>query len=180
MHPIDVAVFDEHEIFRRGVVACLDADPLLKLVAEGSAPLPTAVEVDVAVVSGSVAASAGLHCPLVVCGGWGLGSASALLEDRVYAVLARNTVSPDQLVSAVRAAAVGLQVKPLPQAPSVLDSRSLQVLQLLAEGAATREISERMGYSERTIKGIIRDIQVGLRARSRAHAVATALRERLI
>ncbi len=178
MHPIDVAVFDEHEIFRRGVVSCLDADPLLNLVAEGpTASLRTA---DVAVVSTVVATTARLECPLVVCGGWGPGHASAAREDRVHAVLARNTVSPDQLVSAVRAAAVGLLVKPLPHAPCVLDGRSLEVLQLLAEGAATREISERMGYSERTIKGIIRDIQVNLGARTRAHAVATALRERLI
>jgi DNA-binding CsgD family transcriptional regulator len=180
MHLIDVAVFDEHEIFRRGVVACLGADPLLNLVAEGSAPLPATVEVDVAVVSTSVADAGELQCPLVVCGGWGSGSVLARLEERVHAVLARNTVSPDQLVSAVRAAAVGLRVKPPPQTPSVLDGRSLQVLHLLAEGAATREISQRMGYSERTIKGIIRDIQIGLGARSRAHAVANALRERLI
>lgn len=178
MHPIDVAVFDEHEIFRRGVVACLDGDQLLNLVAEG--PVPSREPADVAVVSASVATSATLACPLVVCGGWGRGNASLARDDRVHAVLARNTVNPDQLVSAVRAAAVGLLVKPLPQAPCLLDGRSLDVLQLLAEGAATREISEKLGYSERTIKGIIRDIQVNLGARTRAHAVATALRERLI
>jgi DNA-binding CsgD family transcriptional regulator len=177
MHPIDVAVFDEHEIFRRGVVACLDADPLLNLVAEG--PKPTPIAADVAVVSTSVATVATLDCPMVVCNGWGENAGTAE-RDNVYAVLARNAVSPDQLVSAVRAAAVGLHVQRAPQPSGLLDKRSLEVLQLLAEGAATREISERMGYSERTIKGIIRDIHVGLGARTRAHAVATALRERLI
>jgi DNA-binding CsgD family transcriptional regulator len=177
MHPIDVAVFDEHEIFRRGVVACLSADPLLNLVADG--PRSTAIAADVAVVSTSVASVAPLDCPMVVCSGWSEG-AGATERDNVYAVLARNAVSPDQLVSAVRAAAVGLHVQRPPRPPGVLDNRSLEVLHLLAEGAATREISERMGYSERTIKGIIRDIHVGLGARTRAHAVATALRERLI
>jgi DNA-binding NarL/FixJ family response regulator len=98
----------------------------------------------------------------------------------VLAVLTRNRVSADQLVSAVRAAAVGLSIQPTPRPPGSLDSRSIEVLQLLAEGAATKEISHRMGYSERTIKGIIRDISIGLGARSRAHAVATALREHLI
>lgn len=178
MHPIDVAVFDEHEIFRRGLVACLDTDPLLRLVAEGPSASPAPA--DVAVVSMSVATADAPDCPLVICGGWGAANASVVSDDRVYAVLARQTVSPDQLVSAVRAAAVGLHVQPPAKPPGILDGRSLEVLQLLAQGAATREISERMGYSERTIKAIIRDIQVGLGARTRAHAVATALRERLI
>ena len=177
MHAIDVAVFDEHEIFRRGVIACLSADPLLHLVAEG--PTPVAVAADVAVVSTSVAAVATLDCPMVVCDGWGEGAGSTE-GDRVYAVLARNAVSPDQLASAVRAAAVGLHVQRAPRPAGVLDKRSLEVLHLLADGAATKEISERMGYSERTIKGIIRDIHQGLGARTRAQAVATALRERLI
>src|SRR5688500_15762445 len=108
MHPIDVAVFDEHEIFRRGVVACLSAEPLLNLLADG--PKPTAVAVDVAVVSTSAATVATLDCPLVVCSGWG-EFAGAAEGANVYAVLARNAVSPDQLVSAVQAAAVGLLVQ---------------------------------------------------------------------
>jgi DNA-binding CsgD family transcriptional regulator len=178
MHPIDVAVFDEHEIFRRGVVGCLEGDPLLTLVAEGPEPSPVAA--DVAVVSMTLATAGEFDFPLVVCGGWGVANAALTREDNVYAVLARNTVSPDQLVSAVRAAAVGLHVQPVPHAPGVLDRRSLEVLQMLADGAATREISQRMGYSERTIKGIIREIHLGLGARTRAQAVATAVRERLI
>jgi len=178
MHPIDVAVFDEHEIFRRGAVACLAADALLNVVAD--APKPSPLPADVAVISMSIATTEPPDCPLVVCGGWSIVNPTLARGDNVFAVLARNTVSPDQLVSAVRAAAVGLQVQPLPHAPGVLDRRSLEVLQLLAEGAATREISKRLGYSERTIKAIIREIHVGLGARTRAQAVATALRERLI
>ena len=178
MHPIDVAVFDEQEIFRRGVVACLGADALLHVVAD--APSASPVEADVAVVSVAIAATTKLGCALVVCGGLDALDPSFAPDDEVFAILARSSVSSDQLVSAVRAAAVGLRVQPPALPPGVLDKRSVEVLQLLAEGAATREISERMGYSERTIKGIIRDIHVGLGARSRAHAVATALRERLI
>lgn len=178
MHPIDVAVFDEQEIFRRGVVSCLSADSLLHVVAD--APSPSPVEADVAVVSVAIATTTELGCALVVCGGWDAVDPSFAPADEVFAVLARNSVSSDQLVSAVRAAAVGLHVQPPALMAGVLDKRSLEVLQLLAAGAATREISERMGYSERTIKAVIRDIHVGLGARSRAHAVATALREHLI
>ncbi len=178
MRSIDVAVFDEHEIFRRGLVACLNADPLLTVVAE--APTPSGAVADVGVVSISASSSRQLDYPLVVCGGWDAVYSALAKDDRVFAVLPRNTISPDQLVSAVRAAAVGLHVQPPLQASGVLDKRSVEVLHLLADGAATREISERMGYSERTIKGIIRDITVGLGARTRAQAVATAVREQLI
>ena len=179
MDRIDVAVFDEHEIFRRGLVGCLAGDSLLHVVADAAEP--SSVAVDVAVVSAFVAATGlALDYPLVVCGGWDAINRDLTQEDRVFAVLARNSLSPDQLVSAVRAAAVGLHVQPQPHAPGALDRRSVEVLQLLADGAATKEISQRLGYSERTIKGIIRDINVGLGARTRAHAVATALRENLI
>ena len=178
MNRIDVAVFDEHEIFRRGTVGCLQADPLITVVAEGSEPVP--VDADVAVVSGRIAITFRFSCPLVVCDIAEAANNQPAGGARILAVLKRNRVSADQLVSAVRAAAVGLSMQPAPRPPGSLDGRSIEVLQLLADGAATREISDRMGYSERTIKGIIRDINIGLGARSRAHAVATALREHLI
>ena len=178
VNQIDVAVFDEHEIFRRGTVGCLAADPLMRVVAEGSEPMP--VDADVAVVSMRVATNHEFRCPLVVCDPGEPTTKPLTADDGVLAVLIRNHVSADQLVSAVRAASVGLSIQPSPRPSGSLDSRSIEVLQLLAEGAATKEISDKMGYSERTIKGIIRDISIGLGARSRAHAVATALREHLI
>jgi DNA-binding NarL/FixJ family response regulator len=178
MQRIDVAVFDEEEIFRRGAVACLSADPLLEIVAEGSTAHN--VDTDVALVSATIAATSRLDCPLVVCGASDVAMGPVARIDNVYSVLARKSVVPDQLVNAVRAAAVGLRVQPHARLAGTLDDRSIEVLQLLADGAATREISERMGYSERTIKGIIRDIHLGLGARTRAQAVATALREHLI
>lgn len=182
MQRIDVAVFDEQEIFRRGVVACLGTDPQLRVVADGAAPPPTVpnAPVQVAVVSMAVAGSHRFDCSLVVCGGWDEVELTFDSISAVSAVLARNRVSADQLVSAVRAAAAGLHVRPWSRAAGVLDQRSVEVLQLLAGGAATREISQRMGYSERTIKGIIHEIHAGLGARTRAQAVATALREHLI
>lgn len=178
MNSISVAVFDENEIFRRGAVACLDADPLLRVVAE--APRPLAAEMDVAVVSSSVATTSPPACPLVVCGSGDATRGPLAQEEAVFAVLDIQTVTAEQLVNATRAAAVGLHVQAPARPPVRLDDRSLDVLRLLAEGAATREISDRLGYSERTIKEIIREIHSDLGARNRAHAVATALREHLI
>lgn len=181
MHPIAVGVFDEHEIFRRGAVACVADDPLLQVVAEGAAVEGTGSEadIDVAVVSPDVARSNRLGCPLIVCGA-SESVHTIAAETGVSAVFLRTDLRPDQLVSAIRAAAVGLQIQPRGHNDVVLDLRSRRVLEMLADGAATREISDRLGYSERTIKAVIGDVERSLGARNRAHAVALALREHLI
>ena len=54
------------------------------------------------------------------------------------------------------------------------------ILRLLAEGADTLDISRQLRYSERTIKGLIQDIERELGARSRAQAVARGIRRGLI
>ena len=54
------------------------------------------------------------------------------------------------------------------------------MLRLLAEGASTRDIAERMNYSERTVKNIVHGLLVKLRGRTRAQAVAVAARRGVI
>lgn len=178
MRAITVGVFDEQEIFRRGAVACVADDPMLEVVAEG--PEVGGDEPEVAVVSPAVARSGVLSCPLVVCGTCDTVADDIAGVPGVSAVFVRTELSADQLVSAVRAAAVGLQIQAYGRNGRALDTRSRQVLEMLADGAATREISDRLGYSERTIKAVIGDVERSLGARSRAHAVALALREHLI
>jgi DNA-binding CsgD family transcriptional regulator len=51
---------------------------------------------------------------------------------------------------------------------------------MLAQGATTREMAGALFYSERTIKGIIHDLERELCASTRAHAVAEAFRRGLI
>jgi DNA-binding NarL/FixJ family response regulator len=68
----------------------------------------------------------------------------------------------------------------LPSAVPDLDTRTVEVLRLIADGAGTREISSELGYSERTIKTVIAEAVRGLGARNRAHAVAEAMRRALI
>ena len=64
--------------------------------------------------------------------------------------------------------------------PSGLDQRLLEVLRLLAAGETTKTISAKLSYSERTIKTLIRQAEFELGARSRAQAVAEAIRRGLI
>jgi DNA-binding CsgD family transcriptional regulator len=181
MGPIRVGVFDGDEIFRRGVVSCLDEDPLLEVVEQAGAyivdPGDGLLSFDVAVVSDDLCGFPA--CPLVVCVGAN-GATLELGQGNLYAVLSRRTLAPDQLVSAVRGAAVGLRIMDAAAVRPDFDQRSLQVLRMLAEGAAIREISSSLGWSERTIKGVIADVQREFQARTRTQAVVEALRRQLI
>ena len=183
MGPIRVAVFEEDEIFRRGVVSCLDEDPVLEVVEQAAAydegSIDDASALDVAVVSAVALESALPGCPVVACVKDNM-LASFPGASNLYAVLSRRTLAPEQLVSAVRAAAVGLRTSDSQALTPDFDQRSLQVLRMLADGAAIREISISLGWSERTIKGVIADIQREFQARSRTQAVVEALRRQLI
>jgi len=101
-----------------------------------------------------------------------------------------------ELIRAVRAAAAGdayIQAevtRPLlarfardvraPGAAPALSPREQQVVSLLAEGLANKQIAHRLDISETTIKGYLRDVYDKLGANDRAQAVAIALRHRLI
>ncbi len=61
-----------------------------------------------------------------------------------------------------------------------LSPRELDVLRLLAEGRTNRQMAADLGQAEATVKGYLRDLFEKLGASDRAHAVALALRSRLI
>ena len=61
-----------------------------------------------------------------------------------------------------------------------LRPRELEVLELLAEGLPNKEIARRLGITEATVKGHLSQLYDKLGAADRAHAVALALRNRLI
>lgn len=58
--------------------------------------------------------------------------------------------------------------------------REVEVLQLVADGLANREIGQRLFLSEETVKSHVRHLLAKLQARSRAHAVAAGFRRGLI
>lgn len=177
-----LAIIDEHEMFRRGIVASLARDPGLDILMEADeGPLPPTL--DIAVLSPRAFRTLSPLCPSVICGGWDDQSVRTGVRGAA-AVVDRDTVRSEQIVATVRTLA-GLRrdrhpTSPAPPATGRLDARSQQVLQLLAEGADTREISRHLHYSERTIKLLIRGVQEALNARTRAHAVARAIRVGII
>jgi DNA-binding NarL/FixJ family response regulator len=82
-------------------------------------------------------------------------------------------------VVSVRAAVAGLQVESpglSRQGDAVLDARRIRVLRLLAEGADTRAIALKLQLSDRTVKTLVREIQLSLGTTTRAQAVAEGFR----
>jgi DNA-binding CsgD family transcriptional regulator len=180
---VRVGVVEEVEIFRRGLVACLAEDPAVEVRVAAAEP-PLTEPADVAVVSAHAAADHPFSCPVVVCcADRDEPHAAAAIND-VAGVLVRGTMTEPQLHASVRAAAAGLRVNADPYAADAatdpIEPRSVRVLELLAEGRSTREIAGEMSYSERTIKKVIHEIEGLLDARSRAQAVALAIRGGLI
>jgi DNA-binding NarL/FixJ family response regulator len=108
----------------------------------------------------------------------------------VRAMLPRDA-SAAEIMAAVESAAAGLAVidpdelAPLlpaaaPAEPSNLTPRELEVLRMMAEGAANKAIAYALGISEHTVKFHVASILSKLNAGTRTEAVATGLRRGLV
>ncbi|MFJ4828909.1 LuxR C-terminal-related transcriptional regulator [Streptomyces sp. NPDC088747] len=122
---------------------------------------------------------------------------SMVIEAGVSSVVWRHQATPARLVKAIRATARNEGDMPGDLLRRILahlerqaqgtvlstiasgspTSKELNVLELVAHGLGTKEIAEKLSYSERTIKGILHDAMTRLHLRNRAHAVAYAIRE---
>jgi DNA-binding NarL/FixJ family response regulator len=179
---IRVAVVEEHEIVRYGLVACLAEDRGLTVNA-ASADTLDGQDVDIAIVSSEAAGEHRFSCPIVVCSDNARGPRSVASGNDVVGVLYRGSLTVAQLRATVHAAAAGLRVNAhdsTERTDQGLDSRGLRLLELIAEGHSTREIADQMSYSEHTIKRLITALENHMNARSRAQVVAEAIRRGLI
>jgi DNA-binding NarL/FixJ family response regulator len=167
---IAVGVTVDNEIFARGLEASLREDPAVVVVD------PTVTFPDVVIVTPATLRDQEPSPVVLVCS----DEPQRTWPPFVVGVLPHRTLEPEVLLPAVHAAAAGLRIGMASTGPARLDPRSVEVLRLLADGAGTREISDELGFSERTIKGVIAAIVSDLGVRSRAQAVAVAMRNALI
>jgi DNA-binding NarL/FixJ family response regulator len=121
---------------------------------------------------------------------------SEVLRARVRAVLPSD-ISPEQLIAALEAAAAGLIVmhptevdamfpaaepssRPLADLAEELTPRENEVLQMLANGLANKEIAARLSISEHTVKFHVASILGKLGAGSRTEAVSLGIRRGIV
>ena len=179
---IRVAVVEERELLRYGLVACLQANPLTSVSSSDTSDLSD-TKPDLAVVSSDAAREHRFSCPIVVCGREPDGPQGVADGNDVAGVVHAESVTVAQLHATVQAAAAGLRVRPNVNGEAgedAIDARSIRVLELVAAGQSTREIAAAMSYSEPTIKKLIMALEGRIGARSRAHMVAIAIRRGLI
>ncbi|MGH2528699.1 MAG: response regulator transcription factor [Actinomycetota bacterium] len=189
MEPLNVGVVEGDEIFRRGLVAILteeEFDCVLLGPERESSPEAISAErdLDVAVVCSESLGSVRLACPIVVLMKPEIaGQEVRNSETNVMATVPHEGLSAKELVASARAAAAGLWVESPTlsrREDEVLDARRIEVLKLVAQGSDTRAIARKLRISERTVKTLVRDIQLTLGATNRAQAVAKGMRLGLV
>jgi DNA-binding CsgD family transcriptional regulator len=109
-------------------------------------------------------------------------------DDRFAAVLVLHGLTPSRLLSCLRALSRARVAPERPEANGSsansmlhgLTAREHDVLRLLADGASTRDMAQRLSYSERTVKTIVHCLLAKLGCQTRAQAVALATRKGVI
>lgn len=112
------------------------------------------------------------------------------LRDGVRGLLPREA-GEHEIVAAVEAVAAGLiavhpqfldtlQARPVMELAEPLTPRESEVLRLLAEGVANKEIAWRLSISEHTVKFHVASVLDKLNASSRTEAVAKGIRSGLV
>jgi DNA-binding NarL/FixJ family response regulator len=203
---ISCVVGDDHEALRRGLVAVLEAEDDLRVVGEAAdgralVELTGRRHPDVTIVDMGMPTIDGIECcrqitaqpqaPAVVLY---TGRAEPELLHSALDAGARGFVvktgPPQDLVRAVRAVHAGhpfidarlgaflaeRNIEP----PSLLSRREAEVLQHLAHGLTTEGVGKALFLSPATVRSYAENAMHKLGANNRVHAVAIALRRRMI
>ncbi|RBY97053.1 DNA-binding response regulator [Blastococcus sp. TF02-8] len=203
--PVRVFLVDDHEVVRRGVAEVLEDDPGIAVageagsVAEALARVP-AVRPDVVVVDMRLpdgdgaelcrdlrARVPGLRC--LVLTSYGEQDARDAAQAAGAAGFLLKQVRGSALVTAVRTVAAGGTVAvDGARTPAArvgedrlarLTDQERSVLRLIGEGLTNRQIGERMGLAEKTVKNYTSHLlaKLGLERRTQAAILATELRD---
>lgn len=204
--PVRCIVADDHAATRQGASEILSAQGDIEVVATASDG-PEAIHLishyrpDVAVVDVLMPGKGGLD---VVRDARTQGSPTAVViytglpDPEVMRTCAKagaagfvlKSAPAEELLRAVRTVAGGdtyldhagtaATVQPPPEDRTVLSARERQVLQLLANGATNDEAAKSIGLSPATVRTYVENAMHKLKADSRTHAVALAVRLGLI
>lgn len=205
---IQILIVDDHSVVRQGLRMFLSLDPDLEVVGEASNGAeglqlarelrPHVVLMDLLMpVMDGVAAIAAIRRELpeveVVALTSVLDDASVFGAIRAGAIgyLLKDTEAED-LCRAIKSAAAGqVQLSPqaaarlmrevrVPESPEALTQREIEVLRLLAQGLANKEIARELGIGEKTVKTHVSNILSKLGVLSRTQAALHAIQIGLV
>src|SRR5437899_2405250 len=201
---IRVLIADDHSVVREGLRMFLGRDPELAVIGEATDGeeavrlarqlRPDVVLMDLLMpVLDGIAATSAIRSELpeteVIALTSVLESAAVVGAVRAGAIgyLLKNTES-DELCRAIKAAAAGqVQLSPQaaarlmrevrsPESPEALTERETDVLRLLAEGKANKEIAQVLSIGEKTVKTHVSNILAKLGVQTRTQAALYAAR----
>jgi len=205
---IRIVIADDHSVVRRGLRMFLKQDPELEVVAEAANGdeavrlarqlRPDIVLMDLLMpVMDGIAATAMIRRELpdteVIALTSVLEDASVIGAVRAGAIgyLLKDT-DADALCRAIKAAAAGqvqltpqaaarlMQVVSAPDSPEELTERETEVLRLLAQGQANKQIAHSLHIAEKTVKVHVSNILSKLGVQSRTQATLYAIRSGLV
>ena len=201
---IRILIADDHYIVRIGLVALVNTEPDMQVVAE-AADGAQALELyakatpDLALLDMRMPVKSGIQTTLEIRGKF--PSARILMltafdgDEEIYKALEAGaqgyvlkSSSGEQLLPAVRAVAAGRRWIPAEIANRLaarnlfekLTARELQVLQQLAKGLANKEIADVLHITEHTVKDHLKAILGKLRVADRTEAVTIAVQRGII
>jgi len=201
---IRILVADDHYIVRMGLVALMNTEPDMEVVAE-AADGAQAIELfakhrpDLALldtrmpVKDGIEATVGIRkrfpnaAILMLTAFDGDADIRKALEAGVQGYVLKSSTG-DKLIPALRAVAAGERWVPKEVADRLasrnsfeqLSAREMQVLNQLAKGLANKQIAEALNITEYTVKDHLKNILAKLRVADRTEAVTTALQRGII
>jgi DNA-binding NarL/FixJ family response regulator len=202
--PLRLLVVDDHPVVRAGVVALLEREPDLAVVAE-AADGETAVQLyalhqpDVAILDLGLPGMSGVDAIVAIRGRFPAARIVVLtvfdgdediyraLEAGARAYLLKDT-SREELLATVRAVAAGLRRIPPPVAERLaqrmssteLTRREAEILALIVEGRGNKQIGATLGIGEGTVKTHVNRLLAKLGVADRTEAAVTAIRRGLV
>jgi len=202
--PIRVLVADDHLILRLGLVTLISGEPDMQVVAEASSgqqviELFRTHRPDVTLMDLRMPGLGGVEAIAAICRTDPEARIIVLTihkgDEAVYQALragARGYLLKDvpceEILAAIRAVHEGRRCIPPVIAArmaerilhSELTPREIDVLKLIARGLSNRQIGERLGISEATVKNHVVSLLGKLGVQDRTHAVTLALERNII